>query len=114
MAAHSSVLAWRIPQTEGPGGLRSMGSQRVGLKRLNTHTHTHTHIEPCFQSCLVMDPITSSLSFTLPLLNCINSLESNIMKNKFIIIAGTCMELYGLQSTLTGTTITVCTAACKS
>ena len=30
MAAASSVLAWRIPQTEEPGGLQSMGSQRVG------------------------------------------------------------------------------------
>ena len=30
MAAHSSVLAWRIPGTEEPGGLQSMGSQRVG------------------------------------------------------------------------------------
>ena len=29
MAAHSSVLAWRLPWTEEPGGLRSMGSQRV-------------------------------------------------------------------------------------
>ena len=29
MAAHSSILAWRIPQTEEPGGLESMGSQRV-------------------------------------------------------------------------------------
>ena len=29
MATHSSVLAWRIPWTEGPGGLRSMGSLRV-------------------------------------------------------------------------------------
>ena len=29
MAAHSSILAWRIPQTEEPGGLQSMGSQRV-------------------------------------------------------------------------------------
>ena len=27
MAAHSSVLAWRIPWTEGPGGLQTMGSQ---------------------------------------------------------------------------------------
>ena len=27
---HSSILAWRIPQTEEPGGLQSMGSQRVG------------------------------------------------------------------------------------
>ena len=30
MAAHSSVLAWRIPWTEEPGGLQSLGSQRVG------------------------------------------------------------------------------------
>ena len=30
MAMHSSILAWRIPWTEGPGGLQSMGSQRVG------------------------------------------------------------------------------------
>ena len=30
MAAHSSILAWRIPWTEDPGGLQSMGSQRVG------------------------------------------------------------------------------------
>ena len=30
MAAHSSVLAWRIPWTEEPGGLQSMGSQTVG------------------------------------------------------------------------------------
>ena len=29
MATHSSVLAWRIPGTEGPGGLQSMGSPRV-------------------------------------------------------------------------------------
>ena len=29
MAAHSSTLAWRIPWTEGPGGLQSMGSRRV-------------------------------------------------------------------------------------
>ena len=29
MATHSSVLAWRIPWTEEPGGLQSVGSQRV-------------------------------------------------------------------------------------
>ena len=28
-ATHSSILAWRIPWTEEPGGLQSMGSQRV-------------------------------------------------------------------------------------
>ena len=30
MATHSSILAWRIPWTEEPGKLLSMGSQRVG------------------------------------------------------------------------------------
>ena len=29
MVTHSSILAWRIPGTEEPGGLQSMGSQRV-------------------------------------------------------------------------------------
>ena len=29
MVTHSSILAWRIPWTEEPGGLQSMGSQRV-------------------------------------------------------------------------------------
>ena len=30
MATCSSILAWEIPRTEEPGGLQSMGSQRVG------------------------------------------------------------------------------------
>ena len=30
MATHSSILAWKIPWMEEPGGLQSMGSQRVG------------------------------------------------------------------------------------
>ena len=30
MATHSSILAWRIPETGEPGGLPSMGSHRVG------------------------------------------------------------------------------------
>ena len=30
MATHFHILAWEIPQTEKPGGLQSMGSQKVG------------------------------------------------------------------------------------
>ena len=30
MTTHSSILSWRIPLTEKPGGLQSMGLQRVG------------------------------------------------------------------------------------
>ena len=37
MATHSSVLAWRVPGTGGPGGLPSLGSQsRTRLKRLSS------------------------------------------------------------------------------
>ena len=30
IATHASILAWKIPQTEQPGGLQSIGSQKVG------------------------------------------------------------------------------------
>ena len=41
MATHSSILAWRIPWTEQPGGLQSMGLQsQTQLKQLSTHTQT--------------------------------------------------------------------------
>ena len=40
-AAQSSILAWRIPWTEEPGRLQSIGSQsRTGLKRLSTQAHS--------------------------------------------------------------------------
>ena len=38
MATHSSNLAWRIPGTEEPGGLQSMGSQRVRCNWVTNHT----------------------------------------------------------------------------
>ena len=41
MAIHSSILAWEIPRTEEPGGLQSMGSQRVG-HNLATKTPKHS------------------------------------------------------------------------
>ena len=40
LATHSSILAWRIPWTEEPGGLQSVGWQRA---RHNWVTNTHTH-----------------------------------------------------------------------
>ena len=36
MATHSSILAWKIPWTEQPGGLQSMGSQELDMTE---HTH---------------------------------------------------------------------------
>ena len=43
MAAHSSILSWKIPQTEEPGGLQSMGSQRI---RHDWVTFTFHCLEP--------------------------------------------------------------------
>ena len=38
-ATHSSILAWRMPWAEEPGGLQSIGSRsRTGLKQLSKHT----------------------------------------------------------------------------
>ena len=41
MAIHSHILAWKIPRTEEPGGLQSMGSQESDMTyQLNHHYHT--------------------------------------------------------------------------
>ena len=52
MATYSSILAWKIPWTEEPGGLQSMGLQRVRHDWVTKHTHTHkqhthTHTHTC-------------------------------------------------------------------
>ena len=39
MASYSSVLAWKIPWTEEPGGLQSRGSQRVGHDRAQSQAN---------------------------------------------------------------------------
>ena len=59
MAIHSSILAWRIPWTEKPGGLQSVGSQRVGHNRAtNTHTSPFECIygRPFLCTDFVIDP----------------------------------------------------------
>ena len=45
MATHSNILAWKIPWTEEPGRLQSMGHKELDTTEAtnpNTHTHTHT------------------------------------------------------------------------
>ena len=58
MATHFSVLAWRIPWTEEPDRLQSMGLQRVRHNwATNTHTHTHTHTECALKVLLIYSVI---------------------------------------------------------
>ena len=52
-ATPSSVLAWRIPGTEEPGGLKSMGPQRVGHDLLN-------------QSIISLFPLVTTNLFFIP------------------------------------------------
>ena len=43
VATHSSILVWKMPWTEEPGGLQSMGLQRVqGHNFVTKHTRPHT------------------------------------------------------------------------
>ena len=44
MATHASILAWRIPRTEEPGGLLSMGLRRV---RHDRATNAFTSLQTC-------------------------------------------------------------------
>ena len=43
METHSSILAWKIPWTEEPGGLQSVELQRVRYDLVIKHAHIHTH-----------------------------------------------------------------------
>ena len=54
MATHSSVLAWRIPWTEEPGGLQSTGSRRVGHNRSDLALMHAEAIYPSLANVLVL------------------------------------------------------------
>ena len=77
MAIHSSILVWRIPWTEEPGGLQSMGLQIVGCDWA-TNTHMHRSIRArsqcsasletkCSQPCWPLRSITSGVKILLQL-----------------------------------------------
>ena len=45
LAAHSSILAWKIPWTEEPGGLQSMGHKRVGHDLVTKQQQQHVYLQ---------------------------------------------------------------------
>ena len=57
MATHSNILAWRIPWTEVPGGLHSVGLQSVGHNWSNL-----TGVHACLIVCSLMSPFCKFLS----------------------------------------------------
>ena len=102
MATHSSILAWRIPWTEEPGRLQSMGSQRVGhrtwlsdfisfflsrlLPSLGIATITPISSRSCFQFAGVYTQKwnCSSVSFCSYYLLITNNFNANIFKFIFL------------------------------
>ena len=50
MATYSSILAWRVPWTEEPGGLQSMGTRELDTTESTEHECTHGALEKvlCF------------------------------------------------------------------
>ena len=67
MATHSSILAWKIPWTEEPGGLQSMGSQSDTTEKLTLHFHFLYYII-ALNSCALSCPKSPALQAdSLPL-----------------------------------------------
>ena len=70
MATHSSILAWRIPHTEEPRGLQSMGSQESDTTyRLNHHHHyiyiyTPTYMCVCVYIYIYIKPLKNIFNLT--------------------------------------------------
>ena len=56
MAAHSSILVWKVPWTEEPGRLQFKGLQRIGHDwEINTNTVLYGYIKICLSILLLMD-----------------------------------------------------------
>ena len=72
MATHSSTLAWKIPWTEEPGGLKSIGLQRVEQNRTNLEsTHAQYFSPQLFNKILgISSTFTQTLYASHPSSNC--------------------------------------------
>ena len=63
MATHSSTLAWRIPWTEGLGGLQTRSD--VTCMHVHTHTHTHTRVTRFLYNVKVAWKVAVNSDFTV-------------------------------------------------
>ena len=105
MATYSSIFAWRIPWTEEPVGLQSMGLQRVGHKWA-TNTHTHTHKDLGLNLCLmtllqltILITVVVTYKVTVScLLHCISPTPIKIMIPKSLTLLTTSIVLKKLMN----------------
>ena len=64
IATHSGILVWRIPWTEEPGGLQSMGSQRVGHDWVTkTFTFNNNNNRVCYLQSTYYVPVAKQSTF---------------------------------------------------
>ena len=91
MATHSSILSWRIPRPEEPGGLQSMGSETVRHDWVtNTYIHTR-YIKSCIKCILfsIVEAYQAESSFQTNLLRFAasipNTWTSNLYTNLLLI-----------------------------
>ena len=64
MAIHFSILAWEIPWMEGPGGLQSMGPQRVGHD-LATKQHMYVYMPSVHSNQFACSSLIASITLCM-------------------------------------------------
>ena len=87
MATHSSILVWRMPWTEEPGGLQSRESHRVGHDWSGyTHTHTHTHTFLFSAGIHIFTCLSKNISVLFGAFACVTSFLYNDLPLLFSVV----------------------------
>ena len=97
MTTHSSILAWRVPWTEEPGGLQSIGLQKIGHDWSDlacTHIHTNAHTVTSFDYTSSASPC--HLYFRVKFLKDVSILT--VSKPPLVFPQPTCIRLFVLPT----------------
>ena len=88
MTTYSSILASKVPWTEEPGRLESMGSQRIGHDWANMHTHTHlwNHHHDLYPYSLKNCPTPKQSLHTMQVFNIYSFIACELVYTQYIVI----------------------------
>ena len=107
VATHFSILAWRIPWTEDPGRLHSMGSQRVGHDWVTNTSICFRHSDWVVWLSRVVIMTFSTWSFyilgskTMYVLTWFSQMDLFYYSPKLVVFFRLCVLIWGLKSILT-------------
>ena len=135
MATHSSIPAWRIPWTEEPGGLQSIGSQTL-LKQLSTHARMYfiynhfllckiyfayyihiyrkVYVRTCVFICMLHVHIPCTHIYVLYVSICVTYVRAHMFVCMLGIYEYMCLLSYVYESECTGTHACILTYTPKS